>query len=176
MFPQGFVKGDPIPDYLATDENGNNVKHLYERRIELFWGDVPNGTPLSAWDAIFEKVDKIRAFKLSTEVFDTQYITPRIPLETPTITGTHMAAVANIAGRDQLSQVVRSQSLQSQARSEMYSKAKENSETYRSNTEAASATLIQKNRRPTSPRAITNAIEFDFVSGNWVQQTTRVKV
>lgn len=175
LFPPGFKKGDPIPSHLQIDEKGNKTAAKYEKRIELFWGDVPDGTPLSAWDRIFEKVAKIREFDLNTEVFDTQFVNPQIPLETPTITGTHLAAVANKIGQDQLAAVVRSQSLQEQSRAQMYSLAREASETQKSNLGTVFAKLEVVNKRTSKPSIIENALELNYATGVWSQQDTKVK-
>ncbi len=172
LFPQGFKKGDPIPDFLHTDENGNKTAALYEKRIELFWGDVPNGTPLSAWDKIFDKVSKIRAFNLDGEVFDTSFDKDRIQLETPIITGTHLAAVANLSGRDRITQVQRSQAIQTQSRTELYSRAQTATATVKSNIEEHAARVVYVTSKVAVEPTITNAIVFDYTTGQWTRQTT----
>lgn len=169
LFPQGFTKGDPIPSHLSEN------KKDWERRIELFHGDKPQGTPLSAWDIIFDKVARIREFTLSTEVFNLNYVNPRIPLETPIITGTHTAALAGLAGRDQITHVERTQQLQSQTRAQIYDKARSTASSLRETIANHSSRLTQINNTIVKPAVISNAEEFDYATGEWVRNTTKVR-
>lgn len=173
LFPQGFVKGDPIPAHLQTDENGNATAALYERRIELFWGHVPNGTPLSAWDRIFAKVEQIRAFDLNGDVFDPTFNQNRILLETPTITGTHIAAAANLSGRNTITQVQRSQALQTQSRATIYVAARTASNVTQTEKEQQSSKLSETTRKVSSEPIIEGATLFDYSTGQWVTTNTR---
>ena len=195
MFPVDFKKGDPIPDHLWTEviydavitkegqeDTGGTVqlgvratRELWEKRIELFWGHVPDGTPLSAWHYIFENVSKIPDFELATDVFDSAFIDSQIPLEVPTITGTHTAALASMAGRDQIAQAQRSQGLQQQTRAAVYEFAQNASSVIRNYIGETSANLIQVNNKPVKPLSIKNAPGFDFATGQIVVTDSKVQ-
>lgn len=168
FFPQGFRKGDPIPDHLR------HRRGAYERWINRWYEDVPNGTVISGWDRLFSKVNRIRSFDLQKEVFDQTRLDGRIKVVTPTVTGAGGVAAAQMKSRDRLAGVDRAERMQNTPRSGFYSRAQQTNS-------ATAAVWAEHNSRLTDAAnktmrlpVIVNAVGFDFSTGKWVNKTTEI--
>lgn len=167
-FPQDYLKGDPLPNTATF----NARTRLWNRRIERFHGDKPNGTPLSAWDNLFAKVSRIRSFNLATEVFNTGVGSDIIGAPVPSPSGTGPTAAATAAARTRVAGISRSESMSGAARADLYQRARGvTTTTARVWSDSQTRTEEIANRAPRIT-SVTAGVAFNYTTGLWERTDT----
>jgi hypothetical protein len=168
FLPPGFTIGmDFSQAPMARDRPG-----AWERRMAIWYRDLPRGTKISAYDRIFDKVARLRSFDLQTEVFDPSINNGRIQIAVPEVTGTTTVAAAQRATQDRLSSIDRAQAMQSQTRANMYQAAKRTNNAVSETWARQTAALTRISSAAAALPVIENALGFDKTTGQWVNATT----
>lgn len=167
-FPVGYRKGDPYPDHPTF----NTTPGIWNRRIERFHADKPDGALLSAWDDLFTKVRRIRTFNLQTEVFDSSVGRRIIDVDAPAVEGSGPTAAAGSAARIRTVGVIRSQDMSGTSRAGLYQAARGVSTTSARVWDDARTRTEQVATRTTRIPIVTGSLCFNYTTGLWENGNT----
>lgn len=168
--PEGYQIGDPFP--ARWEER----RRTYQKRINFYYGNYAPGTVISHWDRLFEKVNRIRTFNATTEIFDTSLAAAPSLVEVPSITSnaTGGVAVAQTAVRDRVSSMQRSQLMTNVNRAEFYLAAQNQNNAVAAAFAEHARALLAVTTPTRTPPIITDAVAFDFSTGKWVTASTTI--
>lgn len=168
----GYAVGSDISNYVNLDIP-QHTKDRWDRWVARWYGDVPNGTRLSAYERIFSIAGRIRSFNLQTDVFDPALASGPIEVTPPAVTGTYTTRAAQRSARNRISGVDRAQRMQNQSRSDMF----DESQSHTSNSAQAyadsTARLAQVTENGVKLPIVVNALGFNYSTGKWENHTTR---
>jgi len=165
LLPTNYKKGDPLPSHLSGDPR-------WEKRIAIFYEGVPNGTLLSAWGRIFEKVEAIREYNLASEIFDTSIANEILDVTAPTISGAVHVAAAEKTGANKVNQYRRATLLQDVSRANFFSKSTANAETSSAVMRRRAAQIMTVSESSSSVPIIEEGLCFNYETGQWERDTT----
>ncbi len=167
QLPLGWALGDDIPAHMAPQADAWRLrfqKQYVEQGVEL-------GTPLSSYDRLIDIAAALPVYSLQTEIFG--------PVSTPIFevapATSAPSAPSETATRNEGEGFSRSQEMQATSRSGLYSAGPIASD-------AVYIAAAERNSRDTLARitavaapVITNALGFDYNTGQWVYATTTLK-
>ena len=165
LLPIDYKKGDTLPSYLSSDPR-------WAQRLDIFFARVPKGTLLSAWGRIFEKMQAIREYRYTDELFDTSLANPTVELFAPTVTGAAHVGVAERTGANQINQYRRADQMQNTPRSTFFSFGQGVADLAANVVRQVSSQLVSVSDSPVDTPIIDDGLCFNFESGQWEQDTT----
>ena len=167
--PEYELRVTPFSSMAATKGRPG----AWQERIEIWYSTVPDGTRISAYARIFEKVGRLRSFNLQTDVFDPTIAGGVISLTPPTPTGTSSQVLAQTAARDRVSAAERSVRAGTSSRVELYAAAGDTSSAVQLAMSRASSRLGAIADHTLRLPVVVNALTFDFDTGLWSNLTSR---
>lgn len=173
--PLGFELGvtpvTAIP-LVRTSISKTAWERAWTERFAMDWyQNLPRGTRISAYDRIFDKVNRLRSFDLQSEVFDPALNNSRIPIVVPAVKGTYTVALAEKASQNKLSAIQRAQQMQNASRVQAYTSAQSTNNAVAEAWARNTANLIRVQQTRLDIPVVVNAIYKDRVTGEWVRGT-----
>lgn len=162
-----------VTDFRSMAETRDRTG-AWQRRMEIWYADAPDGTRVSAYARIFEKVGRLRSFNLQTEVFDPTVGGGVITVTPTTPSGTYTRVLAEESARDRLSGMDRASRLASSSRVGIYSAADDSSGAVQLALARASSRLGSIADHSLQLPVVVNALAFDFTTGQWISSTSSV--
>jgi hypothetical protein len=144
----------------------------WQKWLDLWFANTPNGTKIGAYDRIFEKMARIRTdkgYNLQTEVFDDSLRNLTIPITVPDVRGSRGVALAQSAAVRKLRALERAQQMQAVPRADHYGKAGQTTDTAATVWATQGATLAQLTKAAASAPAVENALRLDSNTGKWTR-------
>ncbi len=145
----------------------------WQRRMDIWYADVPTGTRIQPYARIFDKVGRLRSFNLQTEVFDPSIGGGVVTVVPTTPTGTYSRVLAEESARDRLTGFDRASRLATSTRVGLYAAAPDTSAAVQTALARASSRLSSIADHTLRLPVVISALGFDFGSGLWVNESTR---
>jgi hypothetical protein len=164
-FRLGITPVTSVP--LITAIYGDDTA-AWDRRFEIWYKNAARGEYISAYARIFAKVEKLRSFDVTTELFDPTLKTLSLNIKVPAITGSGALSVAQSISQNKLLTVIRAQQAQAITRpgfsTAAQATANASSTAWARNT--ANLSSITQRTASESPTII-NALFLDPNTGLW---------
>jgi hypothetical protein len=140
----------------------------WDRRFEIWYKNAARGEYISAYARIFAKVERLRSFDITTELFDPKLKTLALNVKVPAIKGSGALSVAEIVSQNKLLSVIRAQQSQYIPRKDLYDAAQGTANTSSAAWARNTARLVSITKKTSSaPATITNAMYMDPNTGEW---------
>ena len=140
----------------------------WDRRFEIWYKNAAKGEYISAYARIFAKVEKLRSFDITTELFDPTLQTLSLNVKVPAITGSGPLSVAQSISQNKLLSVVRAQQAQAITRPGFSTAAQATANAASTAWARNTANLSSITQRTSSePSTISNALFLDPNTGLW---------
>ena len=170
FIPPGFeLKKTPISEILVHPKTGTAKE--WEARFALWYGDLPEGFKLSAYDRIFAKVARIRAFDMSSEVFDPSINRALVGMVVPDATGAYTTLAAQRASKTIIAGVTRAEKMVVE-RSTVFAQSNAHATAVSSAWSRHAGKLSQLSSQATRLPVVKNGVAFDYTSGVWINADT----
>lgn len=164
-FRLGVTQVSSVP--LIKAIYGSNTDP-WDRRFEIWYKNAAHGEYISAYARIFAKVEKLRSFDITTELFDPKLKTLALNVKVPAITGSGPLSVAQSISQNKLLTVIRAQQAQSLTRKDFFDAAQASANTASAAWARNTANLTRITQRTaTQPVTVTNALYLDPNTGEW---------
>lgn len=162
-YPADWTLGSAIPSHLNED--------LYKRRNDIYYASAGVGAPISHYGTLARSYASQPVYELGSEIFSTRP-TPVFETQQTAVVGT--AAVAQQATNARGSGYARSDDLQNQTRTRMYSAGAVSNDSVVREATVAAVRENQTTQQSIATPQIRSALAFDFGRGEWVLATSRV--
>lgn len=164
-FQLGITAPSSVP--LLKALYGSNTS-AWDRRFAIWYKNAARGEYISAYARIFAKVERLRSFDITTELFNPTLQTLALDIKVPAITGSGALSVAQSVMQNKLLTAIRAQQSQAIPRKDYSPAAQATANSSAAAWARNTANLTSITQRTSSePATIINALYLDPNTGLW---------